>query len=168
MADASSSARAEELASRFVAANEAFIAYIETLTPSQWLMFVADEERTIAALAHHVAWAMVFEVEAFQIIAGGADPTPVTLEQLSDVNAINGAEYAEVPREKAVAVLRQNGASAAAFVGGLSDEQLARKGRYLDYIPAMSIENWVRRVLINHIEMHWRSIRAALGHTQGT
>jgi hypothetical protein len=162
VADTTTSARAQELASRFVAANEAFIAYIESLTSPQWLTLVAGEERTVAALAHHVAWAMAFEVEAFEVIAAGAEPTPVTLAQLADVNATNGAEYAEVPRERAIALLRENGAPAASFVAGLSDEQLARKGRYLDYIPPMNIENWIRRVLIDHIDMHTKTIRAAL------
>ena len=162
MADVTSSARALELASRFDAALEAFIAYIETLAPSQWLALVTAEERTVAALAHHIAWALSFEIEAFKVIAAGAEPTPVTLAQLADVNAVNGAEYAEVSLQEAVAMLRSNGATAAAFVAALSEEELARKGRYLDYVPAMTVENWVRRVLIAHIGMHERSIREAL------
>ena len=161
MADAGSP-RAEEFASRFAAANDSFIAFLEALTPSQWLTLVVDEERTVAALAHHVAWAMLFEVDAFQTIAGGHEPTPVTQQQLADVNAINGAEYAEVPREQALALLHQNGTTAAAFVSRLTEEDLARSGHYLAHVPAMTVDNWIRRVLINHIDMHTKTIKAAL------
>jgi hypothetical protein len=158
------SARAIELASRFDAEPNAFIAYIESLTPSQWLTVVAEEERTVAALAHHVAWAFDFEVEAFEVMAGGSAPTPVTSAQLAEANAANGDEYAELQREEAVALLRRNAATAGAFVAKLSDEELARSGRYLDHVPAMTIDNWIRRVLVGHIGMHLRSIRKALGH----
>jgi hypothetical protein len=152
-----------DLAERFVAANDAFIAYIQTLTPSRWLALVAEEQRTVAALAHHVAWAYDFEVNAFEVIAGGGEPTPVTIDQLADANAIHGAEYAELPRAEAVALLRQNAAPAATFVRNLTGEQLARSGRYLEHVPAMTIDSWIRRILIGHIEMHQRSIKTALG-----
>jgi hypothetical protein len=161
MSDAGS-ARALELAARFVAGNDAFIAFLESLTLSQWLTLVAGEERTVAALAHHVAWAMLFEVDAFETIAAGREPSPVTLQQLADVNAINGAEYAELRREDAIALLRQNAATAAAFVRSLTDEELARSGHYLDYVPGMTLDNWIRRILINHIEMHTKTIKAVL------
>jgi hypothetical protein len=166
MAETTSSARALELASRFDEGVDGFIAYIETLTAAQWLTLVPNEERTVAALAHHVAWAYVFEVEAFKVIAAGAEPTPVTRQQLADVNAVNGAEYAEVSREDAIALLRTNGAIASSFVAGLSDEQLARSGHYIDYVPAMTVDNWIRRVLIGHIDMHTRSIKEALLHSE--
>jgi hypothetical protein len=157
------SERAQELAERYEAANEAFIAYVESLTLDQWLTMVLEEERTVAALAHHVAWAYAFEIDAFKEIARGVEPTPVTAEQLADVNAINAAEYIEIPQEQVVALLRQNGAAAAAFVRGLDNVALTRSGRYLAYIPSMTVDNWIRRVLIGHIEMHTRSVRRALG-----
>jgi hypothetical protein len=158
------SSRAKKLALQFERANEAFISYVRALSQEQWLTLVPGEERTVAALGHHVGWDYAFEISAFEVIAAAREPTPVTRAHLVDINAVNGAEYAEVLQPEVVALLRRNGEGASAFVRALSKEQLECRGRYLDHVPAMTVEQWIRRVLIGHIEMHARSIRKALGH----
>jgi len=49
------------------------------------------------------------------------------------------------------------------LVRGLSDAEVAKSGTVLTGMPPMSVEQIVRAILINHVDEHYRSIRAAVG-----
>jgi len=73
-----------------------------------------------------------------------------------------GPEFAECDRQEAVDLLNQTAAETAAIVRSLTDEQLARRGTYIAEMGERSGEDLIERILLGHIEMHWRSIREAL------
>lgn len=157
------SSRAEELAAQFEARHTAFVDFIESLTDAQWLTPVPDEQRTVASLAHHLAWGFKVEIEPFHQMALGNTPKPWTLAELDAVNADLGPEFAECDRPETVDLLNQTAAETAAIVRSLTDEQLARKGTYIAEMGERSVEALIERILLGHIEMHSRSIRQALG-----
>jgi hypothetical protein len=156
------SPRAQALAEEFERVNEEFSAYLSQLSEKEWLTVCPNEERTVAALAHHVAAGYLFELRSFKGIAAGEPLPVVTKEYLDSSNAELGEKHANVDRGEVLAMLRQSGAVAAEFVRGLSDEQLQRVGEYIDWVPAMSLEQWIERVLIGHIQMHEASMRAVV------
>jgi hypothetical protein len=156
------SERAAHLAERFEATNAAFIDYIAALTDEQWLTLVPNEQRSVAAMAHHIAWGYILEIEPFHAIALGETPEPLTRERLDSLNAEHAAEYAECDREETIGELRSNAQQTAVIVRSLSDEQLGRAGRYVDWAPAIPVRVWIERVLIGHITGHLQSIREAL------
>ena len=78
------------------------------------------------------------------------------------MNAADGAAHAASDRAETLELLRANGASAATFVRGLGDDDLTRTGAYIEGIPAMSVDQWVERVLIGHIRGHLASMRAVV------
>ena len=49
------------------------------------------------------------------------------------------------------------------MVRGLSDDQLAKSGTVLTGMPAMTAEQVVTRILINHVDEHLGSIRKTIG-----
>jgi hypothetical protein len=153
------------LAEHFEAANASFIAYIQGLAPGQWLTRCEGEERTVAALSHHVAWGYAIEIESFRAIAASQPLPPVTLAWLNDMNARNGEEYAECSLAETVELLQGNAARAAGVIRGLSDEHLQKSGRYLEHLPEMTVQRWLERVLLGHIAVHRRSIEEALAQT---
>ena len=55
-------------------------------------------------------------------------------------------------------------AAAAAAVRGLSDAELDRSATVLEGMPAMTAQQIVENILINHIDDHLGSIRKSLGH----
>src|SRR5687768_6231046 len=125
------SERALSLATRFEHANDRFIAFAEGLSEGQWVTLCPSEERTVAALAHHVAWGYDAEMEAFGSFARGEESwTPWTREGLDGSNAKLGAEFAECSQAETVALLRHSGARAASAVRALTDEELDRSGTY--------------------------------------
>jgi len=156
------SARAQELASLFEQTNEDFISFITGMSESDWLTVCPNEERTVAALAFHVAGGYSFELRAFAGIANGDEQPIVTKEYLDRVNAQDGARFAHADRAATIELLRTDGRTAAEFVRSLNDEQLKRVGAYIDWVPPMSVEKWIELVLIGHIRMHRASMEAVL------
>ncbi len=114
----------------------------------------------MAALVHHVAWAYEAEIEAFRAMAEGRPAPAWTEESLDEANAEAGQVFAACDQAETVALLRANATTAAAVVRGLTDEQLARTGVYIEGEPAEGVDVWIEDVLIGHPGMHLPAIRA--------
>jgi hypothetical protein len=54
-------------------------------------------------------------------------------------------------------------ASASAIVKGFSDADLVKSGTLLTGMPAMTVQQIVEGVLINHMDEHLGSIKATIG-----
>ena len=156
------SERARELADRFERVAEAFAAEVERFPPERWRAFAPEEGRTVAALAHHVAWAYEVEIAAFRAMAEGRPVPSWSKESLARANAEAGRANAACDQAETVGLLRRNATAAAAVVRGLTDEQLARTGVYEEGAPAETVELWVAEVLIGHPGVHLPAIRAAV------
>jgi hypothetical protein len=88
------SERAEALAMRFEAVRDEFLAFARELTPQQWSREVPEENPTIAAMVHHIAWSYEVETAAFRAMAEGRPFQAWTDETLAQANQIN-AEISE-------------------------------------------------------------------------
>jgi hypothetical protein len=156
------SARAEVLARRFEHAHEELLALAKSLSDTQWRTHVPEEQCTVAALVRHVAVAYRFEIRAFTAIANGTPVAPLTWDALARSNAQDAAAHAACARTETLALLTRNAAPAAATVRTFTDDQLARTGHYLEGLPALTLDQWLRHVLVGHITSHLASIRTAL------
>ncbi len=159
------SLRAKQLESQFRAANDEFMRFVESLLDEDLRRVCPDEKRTLAALARHVAWGYLVELRYFRAIADGEPLGVVTKAQVDRTNAENGEQHADSDRSETLVILRRDGETAARFVGGLTDEQLSRVGQYVDWIPTMSVDQLVERVLIGHIRGHLKGMRAVIQRT---
>lgn len=157
-----SSQRAEALARRFEAARDEFLAFAEGLTSEQWRQIVPEEERTVAAMVHHIAWAYETESDIFRAMAEGVSYAPLTEAGLNQSNYINGEIFENADYAETLALLRTTGEQAAAFIRGLTDEQLDRHGVFMENDPeGGTVAEWIEWVLIGHIGVHFPAIRAA-------
>jgi hypothetical protein len=154
--------RAEQLARRFEHAHQEFAAVIESLTDDQWHTPCPDEQCTVAALAHHVAVAYPYELRAFAAIATGAPRDPVTWDALAQANAADAATHATCDRAETLQLLHHNAAQTTVTVRSFTDDQLARTGHFIAGLPALTVDQWLRRVLVGHITAHLASIRTTL------
>jgi hypothetical protein len=155
--------RSEELAAKFEAKHREFVDFVEGLTDVQWLTLVPNEERSVAALVHHIAWAYLIEIEPFHAMALGRPDAPWTLDALNAVNLEHASEFAECAKQETLDLLNDNAARTAAIVRSLTEEQLARSGKFLESAPERIVDAWVDRVLTFHIYSHWKSLRETLG-----
>lgn len=155
--------RSQALAERFEQAVAEFIGAVEGLSEVQWQMVCPNEERSIGVLTHHVAAAIPFELAVFREIAAGHQPVTVSGPQLDEMNAHDAERWATTSKEETLALLRGNATAAAAEVRHLTQEQLARTGKYItDVSDEWTVEQWLERVLIGHIHGHLDSIRMVL------
>jgi hypothetical protein len=157
------SERAEWLAAKFEQATKDLAELLAPCSEQDWQKRCPDEERPVGVVAHHVAGGLHAQVGWLQMVANGQPLPPITAEQIDETNAIHAINHAHHTKEETLATLQRNSAEAATVIRGLTDEQLDRRG----WMPLfgdqpLSAEEVVRFVMIRHVIVHTRSIRAAL------
>ena len=155
------SARAETLAKQFEAKAAEMTATIEKLSDADWKKTTAAKW-TVGVTAHHVAGAHEPIAGIVTTIAGGKSMPPFTMAMLDEGNAKHAVEFANCTKVETLALHKKGVATAAAAVRGLSDAELDRSGSALVGMPAMTAQQMVEGILINHIDEHLGTIRKAL------
>lgn len=78
------------------------------------------------------------------------------------MNAENARPWKSVSKREVQATLRHISADVAAWVCGLSDEQLERRGEYIVGYAIRTVDQLIERTLIGHIRGHLSEMHAAL------
>jgi hypothetical protein len=155
--------RASTLAERFALANAEFAAFMQDVSEAQWRRVIGEGElRSIGVVGRHVAWGYGFEQRYFGAIADGHPLPPVVLAEFVTRAADRARDWEDVTKAEVLEALTTAGAAAAAWLRGLSDEQLDRRGAYPEGLPARSVQEWVERLLLTHAGSHLTEIRTAL------
>jgi uncharacterized protein (TIGR03083 family) len=152
------SERARSLAERFEQANRELVQTVERLSDAQWKTKTTAEGWSVGVVAHHVAGGHAGIAALVQKIASGEPVPPMNMETLHKANAEHAIQHASTTKAETLALLRQNGAAAAATVRSLEDVQLDRIGGSMGMSAAQVIE----RILIGHVHDHHGSIRRAI------
>jgi hypothetical protein len=154
--------RAERYAAQFAAVNDEVIALIEGCTDEQWRQRCADEERSVAVVAHHIAEVNAAFTGMVARLSSGATYTPNTsMEEIDRSNAQHARDFAGIGKPEVLAGLRSSGTTIAQQLRDLSDEQLdgiagVFGGREL------TVARVVEYVVIGHTAAHLTSIRATV------
>jgi uncharacterized damage-inducible protein DinB len=155
-------AKAEALAKQFeTKAQEATTAF-KQLSDADWKKTTGSEHWTVGVTAHHIAASHEGIAGIIKTLAGGQPMPNFTMDMLHEMNAKHAKDFASVTKADTIALHEKNAAAAAAAVRGLSDEQLAESGTVLAGMPAMSVEQVVTGILINHVEDHLGSIKKTI------
>lgn len=159
------SKRAQELASRFEQASDAFVSVVARLDEEQWRVFCPSEGRTVAALARHVAGGYRHQTTAFRSLAEGRPVHTWTWALLDQSNAEDGKTFANCDQGETVRLLQEGARDAVDMIRALSDEQLERTGVYIEELPPMTVDRMIERIMVGHPRSHLESILVAVGHT---
>lgn len=157
------SARAESLAKQFEASATEMTETIEKLTDADWKKLTAGEKWTVGVTTHHVAGAHEGISNIIKTLAAGKSIPNFTMAMLDEGNATHAREHANCTRAETLALHKKNAAAAVALVRGLSDAELDKSGTVLTGMPAMTTQQVIEGVLINHVNQHLASIRATVG-----
>jgi hypothetical protein len=152
-------AKSEALARQYETKVQDATAVLEKLSDADWKKTTAGEKWPVAVVAHHVAGSHEGISRIVKTVASGQVMPGITMDMLHDMNAKHAQEHANVGKAETVALHKKNAAAAAAAVRGLSDEQLARSATVLQGMPAMTVEQIITNILINHVDEHIASIR---------
>ena len=151
--------RASKLANDFEQAVAEFAEAIEKLPDETWTAARGAEGWTVAATAQHVSGQFPLEME---YIAAAAEGRPMQSYSWDDINGKNdgrAAKNSAVGKADVLKELREGAASTAAYVRGLSDEQLDRAGQLaLAGGASVSAQQLIEGgVLIDHVRGHLAS-----------
>lgn len=158
-------AKGEALALQFEKKVQEATAVFEKLSEAEWKKMTTAEKWPVGVVAHHVAMGHEGIGGIIKTIASGKAMPHFTMDMLHAMNAKHAQEYASCAQAETLALHRKNAAAAAALVRGLSDPDMARSAPVHTGSPAMSVEQIVNGILINHINEHLGSIRTTVGAT---
>ena len=156
-------AKSEALAKQYEVKVQEATAAMEKISEADWKKTTAAEKWTVGVVAHHVAGGHEAIAGIMKTVAGGQSIPNFTMDMLDGMNAKHAQEFANVGKAETVALHKKNAATAAEMVRGLNDADLARSGTVLTGMPAMSVEQIITNILINHIDDHFGSIRKTVG-----
>jgi Mycothiol maleylpyruvate isomerase N-terminal domain len=157
-------AKADNLAKQYEAKVQEATALIEKLSDADWKKVTTAEKWPVGVVVHHVAMGHEGISRIVKTVAAGQPMPNFTLDMLHQMNAQHATEHAACTKGETLSLHKKNAAAAATVVRGLSDDELAKSGKALSDLPAMSVESIVSGILINHIDEHVGSIRKTLGH----
>ena len=156
-------ARAEQLARTFDGACREFTTVVEGLSDADWKKVTSAEKWPVGCVAHHVAGGHARISGFLHMVATGQPLPTLTRDIVNENNAKHAVEYANPDKAETLELFRANGAKASAIVRGLSDAELDRSGTVLADLPAMTAQQAIEGILINHVHDHLGSIRATTG-----
>ena len=155
-------ARADALAKRFEEASQAMTDAVTRLSDADWKKTTSAEKWSVGVVAHHVAQGHAGISRLVKTIAGGQSVGNFTMAMIDEMNAKHAKEHAGCTKAETLELHKTNAAAAASLVRGLSDAELDRSGSVLSGMPAMTTQQVVERILINHINEHLGSIQATV------
>jgi uncharacterized damage-inducible protein DinB len=156
-------ARADMLAKRFEQANQTLTDAVAKLGDADWKKTTSAEKWPVAVVAHHVAVSHAGIAGLVKSIASGKHTPGLTMAMIDEGNAKHAKEFASCTKAETLELHKKNGAAAAAVVRGLSDAELEQSGSPLSGMPAMTTQQVVEGILINHVNEHLGSIRQTIG-----
>ena len=157
------SARAEALARRLELGIDALIAFSTTLTEKQWQTAIPKDGRKVGVVVHHVASVFPIEIQLAQVLAKGQAIAGVTWDDVHAMNAKHAQDNANVTKQEAIDLLRQNSAAAAAAIRALSDEELANAATNSLYADApLTCQHMLEDHAVRHCYHHLAKIQAAV------
>ena len=156
-------ARAESLAKQFETKAAEMTAVIKGLSEVDWKKTTEAEKWPVGVTAHHVAQGHEGILGIVKTLAAGQSIPNFTMDMLNEMNAKHAKEQAGCTKAETLALHEKGAAAAAATVRGLSDAELDKKGTVLTGMPAMTTQQVVESILINHVNDHMGSIRKTVG-----
>ena len=156
-------ARAESLAKTYEAKAAEMTAVIQKLSDADWKKVTAAEKWPVGVTAHHVAGAHEPISGILKTLAAGQSIPNFTAAMLDEMNAKHAKDFAGCTKVETLALHEKGVKTAAAVVRGLSDADLEKSGTVLTGMPAMTTQQAIEGILINHVEDHLGSIRKTVG-----
>jgi DinB superfamily len=153
----------QALAAHFESKLHDAVSLLRTLGDTDWKKVTEAEQWSVGVTAHHYASILEPVGELVSALAAGQAPERFTRATLDEMNAQHARDHAHCTRAETIALLEKSGASTAAVLRGLSDEQLAKRGTVLTDAPPSTVEQLIALVLIKHADQHFGSIRKTIG-----
>lgn len=154
----------EQLLAQVEQATAMTAAAIEKCSEREWRTAVAEEERTVGVVFHHIAYAYTFAVDwACQLARGGGVPD-LSYDDVHALNHQHAEAQADIDPATTLALLQTNAQLAQEQIGGVTDAELQASAPFplIDNQP-ITVQQMVQWFLINHVHNHLEAIRNTIG-----
>lgn len=157
------SQRARELSKRIETFRDEVIAFVEQLSDDDWNAVSQWEKWTVGVAARHLGAGHLGIFNLCGMILQGQELPQWTMDQLNEMSNKDSREHADCSKAEALDHLHKNGAEMAAFVAGLSDDELDRKGSMPALGGEASVNQVIEYVVFQSGQQHFDSMKAAVG-----
>jgi hypothetical protein len=158
-----SSTRANALAERLLLGANTLATFAEGLSDSEWRKPVLGDGRTIGVVIHHVAYVYPLEIELAKVLASGKPITEATMDGINQMNAEHAQEFANVNKQEAIALLRQNSKIAADSVRTFTDAELDQSATVsLNANAPLTAQFFIEDHALRHSFHHFNAIKKTI------
>jgi len=148
------SQRAKDLSKRIESFRDDVITYVDAFTGEDWNAKCDAEDWTAGVTARHIGAGHFGIFGLAGMIVEGKDLPPLTFDQINENSEKDS---------RALAALRKNGADLVAFIAGLSDEELDRKGSMPAFGGDVTVSQVIEFVIFQSAQEHFDSMKKAVG-----
>ena len=145
---------------QFTALNNEIIAFVEHCPASLWRTPCANDGRTVAVVAHHIASSHEPVMQLVQLVADGQPLPPLSYELFDAMNAQQAQQAADCTPQAVSALLQEKGQSVATALRQLHPEQLARTAHITFANATMRAHDVIEQILIGHARHHFANMQA--------
>jgi uncharacterized damage-inducible protein DinB len=157
------SQRAKEISERIKSFSDNVMAFVENLSDDDWRKVCKSEEWPVGATAYHLGAGHFAIFDMAGMIVRGEDLPPLTMDQINAMSDKQAREHADCTKAEAIEALRKNSAEMVAFVAGLTDEELDRKGSMPAFGGEATTEQLIQYVIFESAMQHFDSMKTAVG-----
>ena len=157
------SQRAKEISERIKSFSDNVMAFVERLSEDDWRKVCESEEWPVGATAYHLGAGHFAIFDMAGMIVRGEDLPPLTMDQINAMSDKQAREHADCTKADALEALRKNSAQMVAFVAGLTDEELDRKGSMPAFGGETTTEQLIQFTIFESAMRHFDSMKTAVG-----
>ena len=157
------SPRAEELAKRFTAFHDKFIAFVDSCPDKDWTRTCPGENWPVGVVARHVAAGHYRVLALAKMIVEGRQLPDISREGIDQANAKHAEKHAGCTKDEVLNLLRQNGSAISEYISGLDDADLDRTGHLAAAGGPISTQQVIENLVIQSAGEHLASLKSATG-----
>jgi len=157
------SRRAIDLADRFKAFNNELIAFVTKCQDEDWRKVCPGEQWPVGVVARHIAASHFGALGLAKMMVAGEKLPELTEGVIDRLNSKHAEKHRNCTRDEVLKTLRENGASVADYVAGLSDTDLARSGHIAAAGGDLTTELLIVNILLGAAGEHFAHVKAATG-----
>jgi len=157
------SRRAGKIAEKIEALKDDVISFVRTCSSEDWKKTCRWEQWPVGVTACHIGGGHFTMDNMIGMIVNGEKFPQLTMDQINEISKKQAQKLSGCTREEALELLEKNGTRLAAFVEGLSDDDLDRKTHMAAFGGEVSTEQFIEYVIFQSGGQHLESMKAAAG-----
>lgn len=155
--------QARSLARRFEKANDQLMTLVEQCSNDEWRTTAEDDKRNVGVVAHHLASSYSTQSDLIEAMAAGQDVPAIDWDMIHGMNAEHAEQHTRPDQQTTLDLLRRNGQTVKQCIGKLNDTELQSTWDipFVDEERPVTTQRFIEQAIIDHIDLHRRSIEAA-------